>query len=164
MLSDAVGFRMEAVWPLLAGGPATMGPVDLGFLGASPFLCESPGYVCWISLDFLGFSRQNLDFSMGYEESSRYFFRMGFSRRSEASERATRIQGHAEGPDSSRGKLSPFSDLLQSIVVGRSNPRAMYTNCPSFRTGYCEVAMQEPQGGPTASWIVPPGPKARGSS
>jgi tRNA-dihydrouridine synthase A len=41
-------------------------PVDLGFLGPWPFRCESPAWRYWILLDFLGFSRSNLDFSMGY--------------------------------------------------------------------------------------------------
>ena len=38
----------------------------LGFLGPWPFRCENPADEGWISLDFLGFSRPNRDFSMGY--------------------------------------------------------------------------------------------------
>jgi hypothetical protein len=38
----------------------------LGFLGPWSFRCEDPAYEGWISLDFLGFSRPNLYFSMGY--------------------------------------------------------------------------------------------------
>jgi hypothetical protein len=38
----------------------------LGFLGAGPFGAESPISGYWIPLDFLGFSRPNRDFSMGY--------------------------------------------------------------------------------------------------
>jgi len=38
----------------------------LGFLGLWPFRCEDPDYERWISLDFLGFSRPNRYFSMGY--------------------------------------------------------------------------------------------------
>jgi hypothetical protein len=40
--------------------------IDLGFLGPSRFCPARPENKAWISLDFLGFSRQNLDFSMGY--------------------------------------------------------------------------------------------------
>jgi len=39
----------------------------LGFLGAIAFRREGPVYGGWIFLDFLGFSRLNRDFSMGYE-------------------------------------------------------------------------------------------------
>jgi hypothetical protein len=38
----------------------------LGFLGRWPFRRESPSQERWIFLDFLGFSRSNLDLSMGY--------------------------------------------------------------------------------------------------
>jgi hypothetical protein len=38
----------------------------LDSLGAWLFRCEDPDNEGWISLDFLGFSRPNLDFSMGY--------------------------------------------------------------------------------------------------
>jgi hypothetical protein len=38
----------------------------LGFLSSSPFRRESPACEPWIVLDFLGFSRPNLDLSMGY--------------------------------------------------------------------------------------------------
>jgi hypothetical protein len=38
----------------------------LDFLGGAPFRCENAGFWDWKSLDFLGFSRSNRDFSMGY--------------------------------------------------------------------------------------------------
>jgi hypothetical protein len=41
-------------------------PVDLGFLDSSRFAAKTPVFEAWISLDFLGFSRQNRDLSMGY--------------------------------------------------------------------------------------------------
>jgi hypothetical protein len=37
------------------------------FLARGRFAAKTPVYEGWISLDFLGFSRPNLDFSMGYE-------------------------------------------------------------------------------------------------
>jgi hypothetical protein len=42
----------------------------LGFLGPSLFRSENPDSGGWIVLDFLGFSRPNLDLSMGYTEKS----------------------------------------------------------------------------------------------
>jgi hypothetical protein len=38
----------------------------LGFLGLGPFGRQNLGYEGWKGLDFLGFSRPNLAFSMGY--------------------------------------------------------------------------------------------------
>jgi hypothetical protein len=49
-------------WPR---GPAAC-TIDLDFLGPSRFCPGSPENKAWISLDFLGFSRPNRDFSMGY--------------------------------------------------------------------------------------------------
>ena len=34
------------------------------------FVAKTPGFECWISLDFLGFSRPNRDFSMGYADKA----------------------------------------------------------------------------------------------
>jgi hypothetical protein len=48
------------------GGAPDAYPVDLDFLGESPFRCEGPANGGWIYLDFLGFSRVKLDLSMGY--------------------------------------------------------------------------------------------------
>jgi hypothetical protein len=42
----------------------------LGFLGCGRFGAKAPKSGYWIVLDFLGFSRQNRDFSMGYGEFS----------------------------------------------------------------------------------------------
>src|ERR1700683_2882228 len=56
---------------LLGSGPATsVRSIRLGFLGPWPFRCEDPARRGWISLDFLGFSRPNRDFSMGYADFS----------------------------------------------------------------------------------------------
>jgi hypothetical protein len=62
---------MESVRLLLGGGLSIQSDrSDFGFLGTSPFRCETPDYEGWISLDFLGFSRPNRDFSMGYADKS----------------------------------------------------------------------------------------------
>jgi hypothetical protein len=44
------------------------GPVWI-FLARRRFAAKTPARDDWIGLDFLGFSRQNLDISMGYAES-----------------------------------------------------------------------------------------------
>jgi hypothetical protein len=60
---------MESVWlggwsRLWSGAPVWI------FLGGRHFAAKAPSQEGWISLDFLGFSRPNLDFSMGYEDFS----------------------------------------------------------------------------------------------
>jgi DNA-binding transcriptional ArsR family regulator len=62
----------------LAAFPATdrtlIRSMRLGFLGPWPFRCENPADESWISLDFLGFSRPDRDFSMDYEALSEETF------------------------------------------------------------------------------------------
>ena len=48
-------------------GATSVRSIRLGFLGPSHFAANTPANECWIVLDFLGFSRQNRDFSMGYQ-------------------------------------------------------------------------------------------------
>jgi hypothetical protein len=43
----------------------------LDCLGREPFLVKSPDSRGWICLDFLGFSRPNRYFSMGYADKAR---------------------------------------------------------------------------------------------
>jgi hypothetical protein len=59
---------MESVWLLSWLGPRNgsgRAPVWV-FLAPGRFAAKTPADEGWISLDFLGFSRQNLDLSMGY--------------------------------------------------------------------------------------------------
>jgi hypothetical protein len=56
---------LRSVWVFLAGGY---------------FAAKTPDYEGWISLDFLGFSRQNRDLSMSYEEITTEEFSSRFSR------------------------------------------------------------------------------------
>jgi hypothetical protein len=78
----------------------------------------------WIVLDFLGFSRQNRDLSMGYEENSSWSFSRRF--RPAAARGATtsvRRRDHAEALDPSSGNSNLISGFLQLIVArafGRS--------------------------------------------
>ena len=72
---------MESVWLLLDGGRGAVRRPGLGFLGTSHLGAETPGFGGWISLDFLGFSRPNLDLSMGYAGFSSENFSSPFCRR-----------------------------------------------------------------------------------
>jgi hypothetical protein len=49
------------------------------FLADGCFAAKTPDYEVWISLDFLGFSRQNRDVSMGYAEITPEEFSSRFS-------------------------------------------------------------------------------------
>jgi hypothetical protein len=51
----------------------------LGFLETSRFAVKTPEFARWKSLDFLGFSRQNRDLSMGYAGFSLKNFSWPFS-------------------------------------------------------------------------------------
>jgi len=66
---------------LSARPPAAPGRVRLDFLGAHPFAAKTSGYEPWIFLDFLGFSRPNLDLSMGYADFSPARFSRALPRR-----------------------------------------------------------------------------------
>src|ERR1700729_1238287 len=68
---------------------ATVGPVDpfWVFLAPGHFAAKTPADECWIVLDFLGFSRSNLDFSMGYEDFTGKNFSLSLSAGAETPER-----------------------------------------------------------------------------
>jgi hypothetical protein len=48
------------------GGDRTLIRSIWVFLAPGRFAAKTPAHACWISLDFLGFSRPNRDFSMSY--------------------------------------------------------------------------------------------------
>jgi hypothetical protein len=94
--------------------------VDLDFLGPWPFRCECRARRPWIFLDFLGFSRQNRDFSMGYAGfvGNNFFVRLGPDVSS-----ATTVSlafGMQKGVVAHGLKLTAISAFLQAIVVDRS--------------------------------------------
>jgi hypothetical protein len=60
----------------------------LGFLGSPRFAAKSLEYGYWIYLDFLGFSRSDRDFSMGYADKIEKYFSWRFCRRARAPEGA----------------------------------------------------------------------------
>jgi hypothetical protein len=93
------------------------GSICLGFLGAWRFRCENPVFERWTSLDFLGFSRPNRDFSMGYggfsrEEISRAFRLKGVAR--------SRGRGHADTQNFHEASLSSNFVFRQLIAVQRN--------------------------------------------
>jgi hypothetical protein len=92
----------------------------LGFLDTDDFAAKIPGFEGWIFLDFLGFSRQNRDLSMGYDGFSLNKISRRFRRRVSTTKLGRGAPcglGFAEGQDCSCGKLNSISDYLQSIVV-----------------------------------------------
>jgi hypothetical protein len=61
-------------------------------------LAETQAYDRWISLDFLGFSRPNLDLSMGYGGFSlEVFSSRFFPQRSQRGQRLTILEGEGAG-------------------------------------------------------------------
>jgi hypothetical protein len=107
---------MESVWLLLGGGSPFSLPIRFGFLGTSPFRCETPDYEGWFCLDFLGFSRPNLDFSMAYTDNREKDFSSRFHLTKEPSKRLAMIW-HTEGTDCTWGKPTSISDFLQDIAA-----------------------------------------------
>jgi hypothetical protein len=73
-----------------------VGPVWV-FLGSPPIGSETKVFRYWIPLDFLGFSRSNLDLSKGYARFSRDDFSSRFCRRKTAVETAAPRCGMRKG-------------------------------------------------------------------
>jgi hypothetical protein len=90
------------------------------FLARSRFAAKTTDYERWISLDFLGFSRPNRDFSMGYTDFSAKNFSSCFL----CGVGDARSAGVAFGMRTNRtvhgAKLTLISDYLQSNVVARA--------------------------------------------
>ena len=80
-------------------GATLVRSISLDFLGVGPFCREGHPHEVWISLDFLGFSRPNRDFSMGYAAKSVEIFFSRFPGRRAAPERKAWGRGHAEAHD-----------------------------------------------------------------
>jgi len=93
---------IRSIWVFLAPGR----------FAAKTAVCEG-----WISLDFLGFSRKNRVFSMGYEAWSGEKFSRAFSLALRSAGAGACSRGHADALDCSWGKFTLASDFLQSIVV-----------------------------------------------
>jgi hypothetical protein len=88
------------------------------FLERPRFAAKTLGFGGCKSLDFLGFSRPDLDLSMGYRVISiDDFFLARLSSRKRRGNGNPTI-GPAEGIDRSWDKLSFISDFLQEIAAG----------------------------------------------
>jgi hypothetical protein len=85
-------------------------------LAPSHYAGKTPNYDYWILLDFLGFSRQNRDLSMGYAERTAEDISHALPRIESAGTRAGGLGMWME-PDCSLGKPTRISDSLQSIVA-----------------------------------------------
>jgi hypothetical protein len=89
---------MESVWLRLSSGPRRWSGRSVWvFLARGRFAAKTPARECWISLDFLGFSRPNRDFSMGYADFSAKNFSPPFSAGAEAPEREPHGLGMRKG-------------------------------------------------------------------
>jgi hypothetical protein len=89
----------------------------LGFLGAGPFRCENPENEGLISLDFLGFSRPNRTFSMGYTGKPTKVFSRRFSVMLRGAGTAARGRERAEEQNCSWADLNLLPVFPQQIVV-----------------------------------------------
>jgi hypothetical protein len=110
---------------------ATLGPGDpvWVFLGLGRLAAKTPGFERWKSLDFLGFSRPDRAFSMGYagfllKEISSALLPPRISVGTAAHD-----FGLLKGTDWSWGKHNQISDFLQEIAAGavsfcRLDPKA----------------------------------------
>jgi hypothetical protein len=94
----------------------SVGSARLGFLGLWPFGRGNPRLWGWKGLDFLGFSRPNRAFSMGYAGFSLKEISRAFCRRAR-----TGTAAHdfclRRGKDWSSGKRNSISAFLQEIAV-----------------------------------------------
>jgi hypothetical protein len=88
----------------------------LVFLGSGPFRYKDPDYAGWIVLDFLGFSRPNLDLSMGYKGFSAENFSTRFLQLLDAPDGAPAVLG-LWAQEHCWDKHSPTSDFSQGIAV-----------------------------------------------
>jgi hypothetical protein len=87
------------------------------FLAGGHFAAKAPARRCLILLYFLGFSRLNRDFSMGYTVSSGKNFSSRFVRGVGGAGRPASLLAWGKGRIIHEAKLTLISDFLQSIVV-----------------------------------------------
>jgi hypothetical protein len=106
--------------PVSAAAATSARSIVWDFLARGSFAAKTPDHEGWISLDFLGFSRPNRDFSMGCaafwrKKISRALLPLG--RRRDRS----RYSYDAEMQYGSSSKPNPFSAFLQSIAGSYSD-------------------------------------------
>src|SRR3984957_146613 len=128
-----IGARFAFGWNRFGSFSAAgrdVGPVDpfWVFLAPSHFAAKTPADECWIVLDFLGFSRPNLDFSMGYEDFSGKNFSLSLSAGGDAGTGTC-------GLSLRKGRIVHGASLIHFLIfckrlppppppLGRLNPKA----------------------------------------
>src|SRR3984957_8424032 len=90
---------MVSVWLLLDGARNAVRRPGLGFLGTSGFAAKTLGFGGCKSLDFLGFSRLDLDLLMGYRRFSAEDFSTALLSSRKRRGNGDPTIGHAEGID-----------------------------------------------------------------
>ena len=126
------------------------------FLGAGRLSAKTPVFGGWKSLDFLGFSRPNRAFSMGYTGFSlKEISRALCPSRGGARTRVHGGLGHADAQNYSRGKPSVISAFRPSIVarLRRAPGRLSHTSHDNRRamiptvaaSGYTQNAFRRPR-------------------
>jgi hypothetical protein len=89
----------------------------LDFLGRCLFLVKTFDSGGWICLDFLGFSRPNPDFSVGYADKTT----QSFSRRPGSLKGDSATETLRNAVDCSWRKRNSLSDFLQEIAPERAS-------------------------------------------
>jgi hypothetical protein len=94
---------------------ATFSPVDpiWVFSARGLFVTKTPVRRYWIRLDFLGFSRPNLDLSMSYTGFSLAEISRALGLANGSAGMDSTRRGRADAQDCSWGKLNIISDFLQ---------------------------------------------------
>jgi hypothetical protein len=124
---------METVSPLPNGGATPfVNPVWV-FLKRRLFAAKTLDFGGWICLDFLGFSRQDLDLSMGYTRFPADNFSSRFWRRETAVETAAPRFGMRKGRIVHGASLLQFLIFCKRLPLGsfpsdRLRPKAIALN------------------------------------
>jgi hypothetical protein len=103
----------------------------LGFLGSRRLGGEDPDYEGLISLDFLGFSRLNLDLPMGYAEKSETSFSFRFCRRARTVGTASPRLGMRKGRIAHGASLTQFlifCKILPALIALAVGGRSISSN------------------------------------
>jgi hypothetical protein len=101
-------------------------------LAQSRFAMKTPIYRYWFFLDFLGFSRPNLDLSIGYGDLRAKKFRCPFPGVDRSPARERTVEAMRKAQDYSCVELNTIADFLQSIVV----PFGLPSKSSSLRARY----------------------------
>ena len=126
---DAPGLQADRLKQDFAGGPTDLSGAIWVFLAWARFAAESSRPDYWILLDFLGFSRQNLDFSMGYAEFwGKEFFAGAPVPMTPAGPESEARSRQAEGRGMLMGQSLPrFPIISKKLSPRRSHPAGKWS-------------------------------------